>query len=87
MATQALRIVWVAIRPKGYLKCGVPQGSILEPLAFVLYINDMTDILMDCEISLHADDTTLFCSNKSYVDLILQLSYEISTFYPTTRGF
>ncbi len=56
----------------------MPQGSILGPLAFVLYINDMADVLTDCEISLYADDTALFCSSSSFVELILMLRDEIS---------
>ena len=42
----------------GNLKCGVPQGSILAPLIFLIYINDMPQSV-DCDLFLYADDTCI----------------------------
>ena len=42
------------------IKCGVPQGSILGPLLFILYINDMCDVSKLLHIILFADDTNIF---------------------------
>ena len=42
------------------IKCGVPQGSILGPLFFILYINDLPNASELIELLLFADDTRLF---------------------------
>lgn len=52
-------------RTKQIIPMGVPQGSILVPLLFTVYINGLPDRLEFCDITLYADDTVLFISSKS----------------------
>ena len=46
------------------ISCGVPQGSILGPLFFIIYVNDIVNILNHCKHLLYADDTVLYISGE-----------------------
>ena len=47
------------------LTCGAPQGSVLGPLLFILYINDFSNASSVLDLHLFADDSNLFYSNKN----------------------
>ena len=60
------------------LSCGVPQGSILGPLLFLLYVNDMPQAVQS-DLFLYADDTCLVSSNKNTTLVEEQLNKDFNS--------
>ena len=48
------------------IKQGVPQGSILGPLFYIVYANDLTKILRSCNSAYYADDTVLYTAHTDF---------------------
>ena len=62
---------------EAYIKCGVPQGSILGPLLFLIYINDLNYVSKLLNTIMFADDTNLFLTGKSLTELEQQMNTEL----------
>ena len=61
------------------ITCGVPQGSIIGPLAFLIYINDVTRVFQNCEALLYADDTVLISSHTNFLIAISNLQNDLNS--------
>lgn len=64
---------------KRNIEFGVPQGSILGPLLFVLFINDLPLYIKNCTTDLYADDSTLHLSGKNVYMLEKEMQNELNS--------
>ena len=65
------------ISPLQNVTCGVPQGSILGPTLFTLYVNDLENVFDRSTVFLYADDTVILTSHPNISDLIDTVNKEL----------
>ena len=69
--TQSVRVDGT-VSSRRPITSGVPQGSVLGPYLFILYVNDINNISPIPHFTLYADDTTIALSNSNLNNLILE---------------
>ncbi len=63
---------------EGEIDYGVPQGSILGPLFFILFVNSLPAVLSLSNVYLYVDDTTIAVSRDNIPDMVTCLNQELS---------
>lgn len=62
-------------------KHGVPQGTVMGPDLFVLYINDIVNVINNCELQLFADDTILFIESEDVESVVQKINGDLVRLY------
>ena len=76
--TQSISVNGTISEPMS-IQFGVPQGSVLGPLLFIMCINDLPLVVKVCSVELYADDTLIFFAGKSVREIESQLSSDLDS--------
>ena len=58
---------------------GVPQGSVLGPLFYIMYANDISKVVKNCEVAMYADDTVIYTADVNVDRAISNLQGDINS--------
>ena len=58
---------------------GVPRRSILGPMLFLLFVNDLSDVVQHCTVNLYADDAAIYSTDKNPVVLWVRMEKDLES--------
>ncbi|CAH0549695.1 unnamed protein product [Brassicogethes aeneus] len=64
-----------------FVNYGVPQGTVLGPLLFLLYVNDIVKVVKHCQIELFADDTMVYVSGTDVKHMEKILNHDLDCIF------
>ena len=68
------------VSPSHEITCGVPQGSVIGPLFFILYVNDIQHAVTGASSQLYADDTVIFANGEDRDTAVRKLQPALNQF-------
>ena len=66
-----------SLSARGPVKVGVPQRSILGPLLFSIFVNDLPNVVTHAQINMYADDTELHCCGEDLRNVQCDLQLDL----------
>ena len=58
---------------------GVPQGSVLGPLFYIIYANDVARVIKNCSVAMYADDTVLYTANTDFTVSLAKMQEDVKS--------
>lgn len=60
---------------------GIPQGSVLGPLLYSIYVNDLQKCITRCQVLQFADDTTIYCTGSNLTSMADDINFDLDKLF------